>query len=258
MNYLGFIRRVSRRLYFPVALLGFVIERKVNSVNKSFYLSEYLDSINKSSNDRRVWLIGNGPSVLLSDLENIPDRDIKVVANRFHLAYPKTKFRPDIVVSNDEQVIRDFGEEICEKNRGLFIAFAVRQWKNISANLYFRRFIPIRFVKGERFVYANGGGSLFLGFQLAYSLGYRNFVIYGVDHDFKFELDEKGMASGEGNHFLQNYRENKNWVPPKTLQIEKSFKLINDTLKSNGGSILNVSRKSNLPYIKQQDIGKIL
>ena len=189
MKFMEFIKKVIRRLCFPIVLLIFLIKRKSNNVNNPVYLSQYLHSINKSSNDRRVWLIGNGPSVLLSDLEKIPDRDIKIVANRFHLVYSKTNFRPDIVVSNDEQVIRDFGAEICGANLGLFVAFAVRQWCNMNANLYFRSFLPIRFVKKERFVYGNGGGSLFLGFQLAYSLGFRNFILYGVDHNFSYDLE---------------------------------------------------------------------
>ena len=74
MKFMEFIRKVIKRLCFPIVLLIFLIKRKSNNVNNPVYLSEYLDSINKSSNDRRVWLIGNGPSVLLSDLEKIPVR----------------------------------------------------------------------------------------------------------------------------------------------------------------------------------------
>lgn len=207
-----------------------------------------------------VWIIGNGPSVKIDDLEKIHGSGmLSAVANRFHMTYSKTSYRPDFVVSSDEDMIRDFGEEIAQNNAERSVIFAVDNCfkKYGQARLLLRLYSKIRLrISPIRGVY-NAGGSLFTAIQVFYSMGYRDFILYGIDHNFQYNM-VGGKAVGDGNHFIKNYRSGKEWIPPRTRQIEESFLRVKRQLESEGGSIVNASRYSLLPNIKRVDFDNIL
>lgn len=251
------IKRILRRLkIWPLRLTARLYlatgYHKVSSLHSM--LGESVDF------DKDVWIIGNGPSVRYEDLDRIHRSGaITVVANRFHLAYGSTILRPTVVVSSDELVIEEFGQEIIQENRESYVAFAVDNifTSDLKANLFLRLYSKVKLKRSKVNAFYNGGGSLFLGIQLLYSYGFRNFILYGVDHSFSYE-DVSGKARGDGNHFIRGYRSGKLWNPPRMSQIESTFNRLDILLKKDGGRIRNASRNSKLPYILKVDFEEIL
>jgi hypothetical protein len=245
------IKKIKRRLYLLIPRAIFFIKIKLG-FHKVDSLEDFLERKSKN-NSKRVWIIGNGPSLKIEDLERIPENDITIVANKFYKIFHLTTFRPDVVVSSDEQVLSDFGERILKEYNDSFIAFLSDYIRPFGGNQYLRVYKSIKLKKGKSKSYYNGGGSLFLGIQLMFSIGYKDFVLLGIDHDFDYLVQAGDKSFSEGNHMVENYRDGKPWIPPRISQIENSFKLIKSQLETNNGSIFNSSRKTKLPHIKKKE-----
>jgi hypothetical protein len=210
---------------------------------------------------RIAFLIGNGPSVRIDDLEKLGSH-ITFCCNRFFLAYDQTHFRPTYTVSADRQMITDFGQEIVDRSEGVvFLA---------DENRHAIRGRPIWIqLKGEPLSFdhrvfdylTNGGATLLVALQIGLFMGIRDFVLYGVDHDFHYSKDDSDPlrnAQGEGNHFIQNYRSGKGWCVPQIEKIEDSFRYCRKQLESMGGSLRNATRGGKLEILPRIELEKVL
>ena len=206
------------------------------------------------------YLIGNGPSVRIDDLELLNEK-VTFCCNRFHLAYDRMAFRPKYTLASDKQTIEDFGEEIISKSSGIKILIWTEEPKLDGEYLWIRSKYGIGFSDNVYdFVYP-GGSTLITAIQIGYFLGIHRFILYGVDHDYKFDKNEISKdiwhsAIGEGNHFIENYRSGNPWCPPQTEMIEQSFKVCDTFLKSRGGWIKNATRGGKLDILERIDFEK--
>jgi hypothetical protein len=162
-------------------------------------------------------------------------------------------------------VIEDFGKEIIDNNK--------------KGNVFFSSFFKPNFLKGEYcwiklkngrpFKFSNdikrivmsGGGSLNVALQLGYHMGIRKFYLYGVDHSFKFEknFEKNGSeVTGEGNHFITNYRSGKSWQAPRTDLTEETFIKLDKKLKENNGFLINATRGGKLEVLERINLIYVL
>lgn len=211
-------------------------------------------------------LIGNGPSVELCDLEKINNINcVKFVFNRFHKIYPSLDFCPDYTMSIDPLFIEDFFDELLANFRGKLL---LGHHKELIRSDEFHWF-KIKTVGDYRFSkdpikYTDPGGSVVVAaLQIAYYMGCRDFYLYGVDHKFssrtiKNQTNDSYLVEGDGNHFIKNYRSGKAWHPPDELLIENAFLDSKIFIESNGGSLKNISRYSQLNMIEKTDCDEAL
>ena len=101
-----------------------------------------------------------------------------------------------------------------------------------------------------------GGGTLIAAAQIGYFMGINRFILYGVDHDFRFQTRQAGRgdsctAYGEGNHFIEDYRSGQPWIPPLTDYIEESFVICDQFLRSRGGWLKNATRGGKLNILER-------
>ena len=175
--------------------------------------------------------MGNGPSVKIDDLEKIFNNDsiVTFAANRIHLIYDTSIYRPTYIVSSDQQVIDDFGQEIIDNNikDSVFLAsfFKPTFLKGGFTWLKLKNGRPFIFSSEIQKSVMSGGGTLNVALQVGYHMGIRKFYLYGVDHNFSYERNkEKGYeAKGEGNHFIKDYRSGKSWQAPREELVEETF-----------------------------------
>ena len=209
---------------------------------------------------RRAILLGNGPSVSYKDLERF-DGYVIFSCNRIHLAYENTTFRPDYVLTSDEQVIDDFSEDIVKNNKGIAKTVFVSKKLNKLSDYWFmlKKGKPFKFRINIHQGLQSGGGTLISAVQLGHYMGIKEFYLYGVDHNFNFQLETKGTrdASGEGNHFLKNYRAGKSWQAPTMDIVEDAFKESDKYLRKNGGFIKNATRGGSLEVLERVDINDV-
>lgn len=211
-----------------------------------------------------AFLIGNGPSVRMGDLERLTG-DVTFCANRFHLAYPRTSFRPRYTVVSDRQMIEDFGREIAAAADSP--VFVCSEWP-VRLNrdcvwLRLRNTRPWNSPARLHWYIYQTGATLLAALQIGLYMGIRRFVLYGVDFEFKYRpvdnpVDPARSVVGEGNHFIENYRGGRPWAPPAFDLIEHSLGFYADWLRERGGWIANATRGGRLEIVPRVDFDDVL
>ena len=220
------------------------------------YLLKWQKRLKKYENihyGKTAFLIGNGPSVRIEDLEKLKG-SITFCCNKFYMSYMDHSFRPTYTVSADDKMIGDFGNEIVKNSEGIVwfcSAFPVEQEEKEFEWV----FLQSKKLQLEQNALLAGayhtGATLLAALQIGYYMGIRRYVLYGVDHNFTYDSDDAQSSQTEGNHFIDNYREGKLWYVPDTARIEKSFQKIADLLECQDGWLVNASRETKLPHIKR-------
>lgn len=225
--------------------------------------SPRLDSLKNARAGQTAWLIGNGPSVRIADLDRLAGRTT-FGFNRLYLAYGETRLRPTYTVTGDQQMIEDFGEEIIEKSAGEVFVSAYEAPALSGSYHWIRqaRVFPHLFSRDAPRIVTAGGSSLYIAMQIAYWLGIRRFYVYGADFRFAFErlagADAYRAATGDGNHFIKGYRGGKAWCPPAFETISGAFLAARLLMESEGGFIRNASRGGALEMFERADFDDAL
>lgn len=214
--------------------------------------------------DQIAYLIGNGPSVSYSDLNKLQN-EVSFVCNRFYLAYDKTVFRPTYTISSDIQMIEDFGSDIVRNSQNtVFLCSEYRPSIDMEYHWLRLQNRPLK-TFGERSLYYciyHTAASLLSALQIGYFMGIRKFVLYGVDHSFKYipitDRNATRSATGDGNHFIENYRSDLPWTPPDLDKIETSFKFFDELLRSENGWIKNATRGGALEILERVSFDSIV
>ncbi len=224
----------------------------------------------RSENDRRIaalknrhagrigWLLGNGPSVRVEDLERLAG-EVCFGCNRLYLAYDTMDFRPTYLCSSDRQMIADFGQEMVDRHPGTVCFVSEEPPKVRGANHVWFRYhsrTPLEFSPNAFDFVMPGGGTLITAMQIGFHMGITRFYLYGVDHNFSFQVNEKEedqfkRATGDDNHFIKNYRSGKAWCPPVLWQIEASFLACHVFLRQYGGWVKNATRGGKLDILER-------
>lgn len=224
-----------------------------------------LDELKDKYIGKKAFLIGNGPSVRVDELDLINSSEfVTFCANRIHLAYPDMDFRPTFVVSADLQMITDFGQEILDSNSGS-VCFVSKMKPKFSGS-FFWFFLSKRLsLKFSTNVYKDvtlSGGTLFAAMQIGYHMGIREFFLYGVDHNFKYEervaVAADGDAVGDGNHFIKGYRSGKSWFAPRYELVESGFQQADKFLRGQGGCIVNATNGGRLEVLERKSLEDVL
>jgi hypothetical protein len=211
-----------------------------------------------------AWLLGNGPSVRLADLDALEGR-LTFGFNRFHLAHRRTRLRPTYTVTGDRQMIEDFGQEIVGKSGGtVFVAHEVPP--ELTGDYIWLRQLaidPPLFSLGPEQVVSPGGSSVFVALQLAHFMGVRRCYLYGTDFSFTFAQPAAGpdpfrAAVGEGNHFIADYRGGRPWCPPSLRDIAAGFHIAGQVMAADGGFIRNASHGGLLEIFPREDFASAL
>ncbi len=256
---LGLSKRIV--IDIPALIKGGLAEKRILLGNGLKRLEEYRD-IHAS---QVAFMLGNGPSVRLPDLERLQGH-VTFCCNRFHLSYSGHSLRPTYTLSGDRQMIEDFGPEICQNSHGpVFFNHIGVRFQHANAIWVHQRWAPSLswFSTNAHCGIAPVGGTLLFGIQLAYFMGIRHMVLYGVDHSFKYESvssspDVARSAKGEGNHFIADYRSGKNWWPPNPDQIADSFRRCDGFLRSRGGWLVNASRQTELRSLERREFDEMV
>jgi hypothetical protein len=228
--------------------------------------SHRLESMRDSLAGRTAWLIGNGPSVRLDDLDQLADAGtICFGFNRFHLAHDSTRLRPDFTVTGDRQMIEDFGQDIVDKSGGT-VFVADEKPPNLLGDYAWVRQIsvfPSLFSHDAARAVTPGGSSVYVALQIGHYLGIRHWYIYGADFGFKFSQPRLGTsdfrtATGDGNHFIPNYRGGRPWCPPAIENILPSFYAARLMMELDGGFIRNATRGGHLEVFERIDFATAL
>ena len=255
----------------------------------SYFLAHYFGVLNADQKalmelknkfqNRPCFIIGNGPSLSINDLQRIHDLGaVSIASNRIYLAFPNTDWRPDAYTISDELIIRDSIDTIKEQN--LLKIVPMRKKKIINGNgahgsvIGFRALLhkPTEVSKYQPNPSINGLKGFFTGqtittlnIQLAAWLGCKNIFIIGLDGSYKTGTEKAPdkdygvvlRSKGEANHFHPDYRpKNELWAIPRTDLHEKEYSSCVTLLENNNFNVYNASRTSVVKAFKRISIEK--
>jgi hypothetical protein len=90
-------------------------------------------------------------------------------------------------------------------------------------------------------------------------MGIRKIYLYGFDfkYNMKHSLSENNQeVTGEGNHFIENYRDGKEWVPPSYRNIMHSFWGARNLFESEDGFIKNCTHGGDLEVFERESFNQ--
>ncbi|MBQ3346439.1 MAG: DUF115 domain-containing protein [Synergistaceae bacterium] len=168
---------------------------------------------------QRCFIIGNGPSLTIKDLEKLKAfGEISIASNSIYNLFPNTEWRPTIYTVHDFQEIKKTREKISAVKTELKIVAMSASGRiyNIDEAILLRLIEPKRggyFSDDISKCVYDGGTVTYVSLQCAVYMGFKEIILLGVDHSFAREQTKDGkmiINNKIKNHF-QDYQTDDFW-----------------------------------------------
>ena len=248
-------------------------------MDQGFKLSLYnyqLKTLRNKFSGKRVFIIGNGPSLNKHDLDLLKD-EYSFGVNGIFYKTRELGFRPTFYVVEDKHVMQDNIKEInkfeCKYK------FFPKDYKGIVTNTkncyfftmdkgYYHKLSPYfcipRFsADASRKVYC-GQSVTMINIQLAYYLGFTAVYLIGMDHSYS--IPENANVNGETiestdddpNHFHPDYfGKGKKWHDPHLDRVERTYQYMKLSYEAKDRKIYNATIGGNLEVFDRVDYNKL-
>jgi hypothetical protein len=242
----------------------YFLANKLNIMSKDEKDIYNLKDIHK---DKRAFIIGNGPSLKISDLDMLKD-EITFASNKIFLAYDETTWRPTYYSVEDSYDMSEYYEKIRDL-KGSIKLLPIKHllnYKKIDDAIYY----PLIQNPKNKYKCSNnlmegiypGCSVTYSMLQLALYMGITKIYLIGVDFSYfvpvKYNNNAVIYQEDEQNHFHKDYRHSGDkWLEPneecqiKALQSAKQF------TKNNNVEIYNASRKTKLEVFDKIDFDSL-
>jgi hypothetical protein len=224
-----------------------------------------LKSFKNIHKGKRCFIIGNGPSLKMEDLDKLKN-EYTFAANKIYVAFEETDWRPTYYCIQDFRLIALEFEFIKQKVEAKvkFIAgnnplLKKRFWKGWiyffldTSRFYLRSRYPNfsediskRIFEGWTVTYAN--------IQLAAYMGFKEIYLLGIDHNYS-------MNSGSKNHFSEKYMTGKMGKEHNLPHLEYStpaYEAARQYAEHNAIKIYNATRGGKLEVFERVDFDTII
>jgi hypothetical protein len=261
-----------------------MIKKFKNKVNLIFYSLTKLIKIGKftlSQNaidlknfknkhiGKRCFIIGNGPSLLIEDLEKLSN-EITFAFNRIYHLFDKTEWRPTYYCSEDERTIFKSKEEIDNLNI-----------ENKFFPVHFPWDYKIHFKNAKYFIFKNidsniepkfseniiggiywGNTVAYTAIQIAVYMGIKEIYLLGVDHNFSKMINDKGeiiIDVTAKDYFTEKYNIDKEDLYIPNIEIStRAFIAAKKYADQHNIKIYNTTRGGKLEVFERVDFDKII
>jgi hypothetical protein len=254
---ISLIKRINKRLKY-----------EVNAYYTNRSLKYYQGLLGKHQG-RSGFIIGNGPSLKMEDLESLKS-EITIASNRIYLAFSKTNWRPNYYTNISKLQYPIYEKEILKNFDKIHLAAGIRpsykrnrtyQVKQIGTavnNTNNNSF------SGNMIDGVFGGYSVtYFNLQLAIHLGLNPIYLIGMDHYYKGqtnnpEPDSIIKTTREDDHFIKGYRKKSDSINPAIIEnIDLAFKHCKYYAEKNNIQIFNASRGGRLEIFERIDFDSI-
>ena len=212
------------------------------------------------------FVIGNGPSLRISDLDMIHKLQLKSFAcNRVFLAFKETDWRPSFYIVSDSKIVSETPiDEIQIPYDNMFFP---RRYKSTLKKGNFYETLQHDWLNDDKFstdayfgVY--GRETVIIdALQLAYYMGFTTVYIIGVDFSYNMKnINKKKLTfeNGENNYFIKNYSPKGEVLnlPNQEANI-LGFKAARKAFETDGRKIYNATRGGKLEVFIRKDLDKV-
>lgn len=179
-----------------------------------------LKSFKNKYKGKRCFIIGNGPSLNVDDLNKLKN-EITFAFNRIYYIFDKTDWRPSFYFTEDVQIIKNSLEEINKLDLKYVFSPDVINFDykmNIKNAIYFRQIMDkfedtLPQFSEDFFKKSYWGGTVaYTAMQMAVYMGFKEIYLIGVDHNFSMYKDANGNIIVDDtvkDYFCDNYNEDK-------------------------------------------------
>ena len=225
-----------------------------------------LAALKDKHHGKRAFIIGNGSSLRISDLEHLKG-EITFACNKIYLAFEDTEWRPTYYAAEDELFLKQSCNKI-NSFSGITKFFPSRTkalLPNIKEAIYFKLFCN-QFYPHEPYFSSNALNGLYWGSTITYTLlqlacymGIREIYLLGVDFDY---FVPKGLEQGDKpfivqeslNHFHPDYlKPGDYFYPPNLHRHEKAYHAAGKAISRLNGKVYNATRGGKLEIFPRID-----
>jgi hypothetical protein len=193
-------------------------------------------------------VVGNGPSLNQTPLHEFADLP-SIGMNKIDLLYPRTSWRPNLVVCVNNLVVQQHGAQFLGSEVPVFLAWKSRWFLPARAR------VPVHYFRGRptaefstdvsSHVAALGSTVTYTALQFAYFMGADPVVLLGVDHAFDSPAEDSGIARREGadqNHFDPDYfADGELWGLPDLAGSERDYRRARVAFQKAGRQVLDAT-----------------
>ena len=221
----------------------------------------------------RCFILGNGPSLTIEDLELIKD-EVTFGSNRIYKLFDRTEWRPTYYLAVDREVIaqeaanlpsQPIGEAFINitpasvKLQGMpHITLINKRPKYYSSHKYTTDNI---FFSREPWKCVSEGYTVtYTAFQLAFYMGFKEIYLLGMDHTYSHYVDRDGVLrvrDGVEDHCYEDPRGAV--INPQYLEgVEFSYRVALYEGQERGISIYNATRGGSLEIFERVDLDEVM
>lgn len=221
---------------------------------------------------KRCFVIGNGPSLRIEDLDMLKSNgDYCFACNKIYKVFGKTSWRPNFYACTDSAVFRQNYYSILKQKEyqkffgaNLPLQDKIRQDPdNIRINYATKRIERTRFNPKATFIYS-GGTVTYVLITLAWLMGFREIYLIGCDHSYGFFSGKKSgsmesTAETNNDYFMKNYMRPGEKINVGNLdRSEQGYIIARNYIESHGGKIFNATRGGKLEVFPRADLDEVL
>lgn len=221
---------------------------------------------------KRCFIIGNGPSLRISDLEKLKN-EVTFAANKIFVAFEDTEWRPtyyclqDFVLINEEvdkiegikaQAKFIAGNELVDK--GNYLKDCIYFFLNLKQ---FNPKLPLFSQNPAKWIY-EGYTVTYAEIQLAVYMGFTEIYLLGVDHNYAKMIDSQGnvVETDAGNYFSDKYLHNQSFGKelnyPNLDNSSLAYIAAEKYTREHGIKVYNATRGGKLETFQRIDFDTLL
>lgn len=248
---------VNNKVLFAVS--NFILKRIVAPMKKArafikrdiFKTKSKLEEFMNINKGKRCFIIGNGPSLTMEDLEKIKD-EISFGFNMIYLSFDKTKWRPTYYMVLDQNVYLEVGKELNTIDIPYkFVGENCKKYgKHINNAIYFptifsNKTMPEYSDDITKYMY-DGNTVAYYSLQMATYMGFEEIYMIGFDCTYSREIDNDGNVINNDvkDHFDDAYNDNHNYSNVDKMIL--AFRSASIYAKENNVKIYNATRGGKL------------
>ena len=217
-----------------------------------------------SKRGKRCFLIGNGPSLNVEDLEKIKNEDCFGV-NEIYRIFPHTTWRPKCITIKDRYTkstpenIRDIdcqlvllGDYYWRYNPVLREdAICVREKYSFNSSKY-------NFSDDLRNGTYSAPTVAYMAMQIIAHFGYSEVYLLGFDHSYAFEFDKKGRVVNTGKDNAHFFKDDKaSDIIGNVWGMTKAYEAFKEYADANGIVVKNATRGGKLEIFERVDFDSL-
>ncbi len=250
MNLKENVRNVLRPYYY--LLIKGKTQKQVRSTVEQ--MKEY-----KGKYDgQRCFVIGNGPSLKIEDLERIQNNgDLNFGCNRIYIMFDKTAWRPSFYINQDPRVIRGCIDEIkdLDKSQVKFIKALGKNEYEVPGAIYFdfairygKKKLPKFSDNPEKELY-NGYTVTYAAIQMAAYMGFKEIYLLGCDCNYSVDNTIKVESYPDE----RMYDASKVGMPPDIAYMFSMYEVCKKFCEERGITVYNATRGGKLEVFERVD-----